>query len=255
MGKYEVTYELWWTVRQWALSNGYTFANEGKEGNDGTIGAAPTAAKFEPVTRMNWRDVIVWCNAYSEMMELTPVYCSDSGFTTPIKDSTDGSYGSSIDTTAGSFDNPYVDWSADGYRLPTEGEWEYAARYINGSSWTPYNYASGDTAPYNTSTTIGVYSWYDVNSGNLTHNVGEKEPNELGIFDMSGNVWEWCWDWYATYPGTSTNYKGPGDGSGRVIRGGSCFLGVAFYLQTGLRSFDGPYLEGSVIGFRLARTQ
>ena len=78
MGKYEVTYELWYTVRQWALSNGYAFANAGREGNDGTTGAAPTGAKYEPVTTINWRDMIVWCNAYSEMTGRTPTYYTDA---------------------------------------------------------------------------------------------------------------------------------------------------------------------------------
>jgi len=255
MGKYEVTYELWYEVRQWALSKGYAFANAGREGNDGTDGAEPTGAKYEPVTYINWRDVIVWCNAYSQMAGLTPVYCSDAGFTTPIKDSTDGAYGSSINTAQGSYDNPYVNWDCDGYRLPTEGEWEYAARYINGSSWTPYNYASGDTAPYNTSTTIGDYCWYGENSGNVTHDVGGKTANALGIYDMSGNMYEWCWDWDADYPGASTNYRGPASGSLRMLRGGG-YRYIAEYLQTGYRNFTGsPFVEADVLGFRLARTQ
>ncbi|MFP4465416.1 MAG: formylglycine-generating enzyme family protein [Candidatus Goldiibacteriota bacterium] len=249
MGQYEVTYELWYAVYQWAISNGYTFANAGQEGNDGTIGAEPTGAKYEPVTYINWRDAIVWCNAYSEMTGLSPVYCSDSGFTTPIKDSTDGSYGSSINTTEGSFDNPYVNWGANGYRLPTEGEWQYAASYIG----TPYNYASGDTAPYDTSVTIGNYCWYSTNSGNVTHNVGGKTANALGIYDMSGNVWEWCWDWSAVYPVTATDYRGPDSGSNRMIRGGS-YIDSALGLQVGGRYSSLPYYEDLNIGFRFART-
>ena len=252
MGQYEVTYELWYTVYQWAIlpAQGYTFANAGREGNDGTIGDAPTAAKYEPVTTINWRDIIVWCNAYSQMTGLTPVYCSDSGFTTPIKNSTDGAYGSSINTTPGSFDNPYVNWSATGYRLPTEGEWQYAASYIG----TPYNYASGDTAPYDTSSTIGNYCWYYTNSGNVTHNVGGKTANALGIYDMSGNVWEWCWDWYGSYPtAISDYYRGPASGFFRMIRGGG-YSNNACYLQVGYRNGDSPYRENSNIGFRFART-
>jgi formylglycine-generating enzyme required for sulfatase activity len=253
MGKYQVTYDLWYTVYTWAKANGYTFQDAGAEGSNGTAGAAPTTAKYQPVTGISWRDAIVWCNAYSQMTGQTPVYCSDSGFTTPIKDATNGAYGSSINTTAGSFDNPYVNWSANGYRLPTEGEYQYAASYQNGTNWTPYNYASGDTAPYNTSVTIGNYCWYYTNSGNVTHNVGGKTANALGIYDMSGNVWEWCWDWDGNYPSTSTDYRGPASGSNRVIRGGSYDNG-ANTLQVGSRDDDNPFNEYSSIGFRFART-
>ncbi|HPH03770.1 MAG TPA: SUMF1/EgtB/PvdO family nonheme iron enzyme, partial [Spirochaetota bacterium] len=255
MGKYEVTYELWYTVYQWALGQGYFFANAGREGHNGTIGAAPTARKYEPVTHINWRDAIVWCNAYSQMSGLTPVYCSDSGLTTPIKDSRDGSYGSSVNTTAGSFDKPYVNWNATGYRLPTEGEWQYAASYKDGSSWTAYNYASGATAVYTDTTATGLVAWYSGNAGSTTKTVGTKGANALGIHDMSGNVWEWCWDWWGTLPTTAqNNYRGPASGSGRIERGG-CYDISADYLQVGSRIGNYPYFEYSHIGFRLASKQ
>lgn len=158
MGKYEVTYELWYTVRQWALSNGYTFASPGREGHDGTEGAAPSSAKYESVSSVNWRDTIIWCNAYSEITGLTPVYYTDRGFTTPL-------------------------------------------------------------------------------------------------YDMSGNVWEFCWDWYnVTYPGTSTDYRGPGSGSARVLRGGS-FGNGAYDCLVDLRNNINHYDEYFNIGFRLARSQ
>jgi len=258
LGKYEVTYELWYTVYTWAVDNGYYFANAGREGNDGTTGAAPSGAKYEPVTWVNWRDCIVWCNAYSEITGLTGVYYSDAGMTTLIKDSRDGAYGSSINTTAGSFDNPYVNWSANGYRLPTEGEWQYAASYIDGGSWLPYNHASGDITSYcypsdgGTSTVFGNYAWYDGNSGNKTHDVGTKTANALGIYDMSGNVWEWCWDWYGAWPGSGqTDYRGPGSGSIRMVRGGSWYHD-AYPLQVGKRTSNGPYNEHDFRGFRVA---
>jgi formylglycine-generating enzyme required for sulfatase activity len=254
MGKYKVTYDLWYTVYTWAVANGYTFQDAGIEGFDGTGGVAPTTAKYQPVTTVNWRDAIVWCNAYSQKSGLTPVYCSDATFTTPIKSSANGAYGSSINTTTGSFDNPYVNWSANGYRLPTEGEYQYAASYKDGSSWTPYNYASGATSDYTNEVATDLVGWDSVNSGGTTHAVGGLAANALGIYDMSGNLWEWCWDWYGTYPGTSTNYRGPANGSFRVIRGGDFFLG-ADYLQVGNRSnYYYPYSAYSSYGFRFART-
>ena len=242
MGKYQVTYNLWYAVYQWAVGNGYSFANAG------------AGSGYAPVTTVNWRDVIVWCNAYSQKSGLTPVYCSDPGLTTPIKNSTNGVYGSSINTTAGSFDNPYVNWNTNGYRLPTEGEWQYAASYIDGSSWTPYNYASGATADYNDATATRLVAWYYVNC-NGTQVVGGKTANALGIYDMSGNVWEWCWDWGGAYPGTYTDYRGSASGSVRVIRGGG-FYDDAEHMQVGFRysNYADPYGAYYDSGFRFART-
>ncbi len=242
MGKYQITYDLWYTVKVWALSNGYTFANAGMEGYDGVrvSGAAPTAAKYNPVTTVSWRDVIVWCNAYSEKNALTPCYTYSSAI---IRDS----------TNAIACDNAVCTWSNNGYRLPTEGEYQYAASYKDGTNWTPYNYASGATADYTNEAATELVGWDYYNSGGVTHEVGGKNANALGIYDMSGNVYEWCWDRYGTYPGTSTNYKGPASGSGRVGRGGY-FDGGAGGLQVGYRSYNYPDFTYSAIGFRFART-
>jgi formylglycine-generating enzyme required for sulfatase activity len=253
MGKYQVTYNLWYIVYQWAVSHGYTFANAGIEGCCGATGVAPTAAKDNPVTTVNWRDAIVWCNAFSQKLGLSPVYCSDASFTTAIKTSSGGI----IDTTAGSVDNPYVNWNTNGYRLPTEGEYQYAASYIDGTNWTPYNYASGATADYTNEVATDLVGWDNVNSAGTTHAVGGLTANALGIYDMSGNVYEWCWDWYDVYPGTAqTNYRGPTSSpySGRVIRGG-LYIDVASRMQVGFRSYYYyPYLAYSISGFRFART-
>lgn len=261
MGKFEVTYGLWYKVKEWADTNGYTFANAGREGNDGTNGAAPTVASNEPVTMVNWRDCIVWCNAYSEMSGFSPVYCSDSGHTTAIRDSSDGSYGSGISSAAGSFDNPYINMNADGYRLPTEGEWQYAASYIDGTSWLSPDHVSGDTSSYcypndsGVSTVYEEYCWHYGNSGSTTRDAGTRLPNQLGIHDMSGNVWEWCQDWQGVWPtGAENGYLGPTNGSSRMTRGCS-FNFTSESLQIGVRpATPAPYLESANDGFRLVRT-
>ena len=130
------------------------------------------------------------------------------------------------------------------YRLPSEAEWEYAARGGNQSKNSTY--AGG---PY-----VGVVAWYDGNSEKKTHPVKAKVANELGLYDMSGNVWEWCQDWLAKYPDSrQTNPTGPASGSFRVLRGGSWFS-VPTYFRVALRFKLTPDNRNHSIGFRLART-
>ncbi len=253
IGKYEVTYELWYEVYQWALLNDYFFQNTGREGNYASVdGSAPGAAKYEPVTLISWRDIIVWCNAYSEMTGLTPVYYTDAVFESVLKDSRDGSYAAGINTAPGSFDNPYINENADGYRLPSEGEWQYAARYIDGSSWQPVSYASGAAADYFDNTETAKAAWYDYNSLMTTHDTGLKAPNALGLYDMSGNVYEFCRDWYGDYPGASSDYTGPDSGQNRIMYGGA-YNYYSHYLRCGRRDSVQPYFEGHMTGFRLSR--
>jgi formylglycine-generating enzyme required for sulfatase activity len=248
IGKYEVTYDLWYSVRQWAAANGYIFENAGREGSFGAIGAAPTKKKSQPVTSINWRDAVVWCNAYSQKSGLTPCYTYSGKI---IKDSTD----------AAICDNAACLWENDGYRLPTEAEWQYAAGYIDGSNWTPYNYASGANSDFMHPAETGTVAWYGANSGShkVTHAAGEKKANALGIYDMSGNVWEWCWDWGGKYPGKSADYKGPKNGEYRVLRGGSAGdnEGDIQFTQIGSRYYDfiKPNSLGSFGGFRVAKTK
>jgi formylglycine-generating enzyme required for sulfatase activity len=195
MDKYEVTYEKWGDVYAWGLTHGYTDLVRGTNGYN-------PAGSNNPETGVNWYDIAKWCNARSEKEGLTPVYYTDNTRASVYR--------------TGDIDLPIdaVKWTERGYRLPTEAEWEFAAR--GGNSSAGYLYSGSNTK--------GDVAWYGANSGSSTHTVGTKAANELGIYDLSGNIYEWCWDWYGNYVGTpQTDPKGPASGNGRAMRGGSFF--------------------------------
>jgi len=237
----QVTYELWYEVREWAEDNGYTFIREGREGSDGDTGKEPSSRKNEPVTRINWYDSIVWCNALSEYMGYTPIYTVNGQV---VRDVTN------IDH------QDVVAEEEDGFRLLTSNEWELAARYQGSNSshgaleypvgsgqyWTPGNYASGATDDYNNEEATRAAAWYEENSGGKTRDVGQKPGagNGLGAFDMSGNVWEWC-------------FTQMGNGAYRVIRGGS-WHDDASELQISKVSSNLHFSSNNFMGLRLART-
>ncbi len=176
-----------------------------------------------PVYRVSWFEAAQFCNRLSEMKGLTPVY-----------------------TESGEWP---ANMNANGYRLPTEAEWEYACRA--GSNTRFY---WGDDPNY---TDIDNYAWYSFNSNNMSHEVGQKIPNNFGLYDMSGNLWEWCSDWYA---GDYTNLDqidptGPDSDSNRVDRGGS-WGNLPMELRSANRGrFDPLFDISSLVGFRVVRQQ
>jgi formylglycine-generating enzyme len=171
-----------------------------------------------PVEWVTWYEAVQFCNALSREEGRQEAY-----------------------TISGT--NVSVNWESSGYRLPTEAEWEYAAR--GGAESQGYTYAGSNT--------VGDAAWYSDNSVSRTHPVGERQANELGLYDMSGNVWEWCWDWYdsSSYGSSPTaNPKGPSSGSSRVLRGGSWY-NSAQSVRTANRGGSAPSYRYDIFGFRV----
>lgn len=237
MGKTEVTGALWSEVRTWALANGYTNINAGTNAGSTTL----------PIASVRWYDVVVWLNAYSEKTGLVPVYRDTNG--NVIKDA-------NASTTL----NSTVQSNNNGYRLPITNEWEMTARWLgttaptvgslatqritttnNGVTyyWTPGNYASGATEDINNATATQAVGWYNTNSGGAAKAVGGKNANSLGMFDVSGNLWEFL---FTSAGGTS-----------RLIRGGS-WLDAISTLTVAFSSSITPNNAFTHVGFRFART-
>ena len=209
IGKYELTQKEWVEV----------------------MGSNPSYYKGDnlPVESITWYNAIDYCNKRSVKEGLTPCY-SINGNTSP---------------SSWSSGTIVCNWNADGYRLPTEAEWEYAAH--GGNKGIGYKYSGSNK--------LKEVGGYKNNSDEKTHPVGDKKSNELGIYDMSGNVWEWCWDWYnEDYYSSSpqNNPKGPESGSYRVRRGGG-YYSCGYDCRVAYRVISDPSNLNNYLGVRLVR--
>ncbi|MBI9031619.1 SUMF1/EgtB/PvdO family nonheme iron enzyme [bacterium] len=196
-----------------------------------------------PVYFVSWFDAIKYCNIRSLQEGLTPCYNYNN-------EGTDPNEWSSGWNSNDNHENYAFDTTANGYRLPTEMEWMYAAKGGNQEPASGYNQYSGT----NVEAQLSNYAWYSSNSGSTTHVVGTKLPNQLGLYDMSGNVWEWCWDIYGSYSSSAqSDPVGPATGSRRVSRGGSWYYSATL-CRVANRNNSDPTYSNYTVGFRLARS-
>ncbi len=190
---------------------------------ESVMGANPSHFKGDPslpVESLTWYDAVAFCDTLSDLNGLQEAYTIDGK-------------------------NVTANWEANGYRLPTEAEWEYAARGGQKGISEYHQYAGSDN--------VDQVGWYSGNSGKMTHPVGQKAPNALGLFDMSGNVLQWCWDVYADYSGgAQTHPTGAQPSCWGVYRGGG-WINAARFLRVAYRGRTNPGSQMPILGFRLVR--
>ena len=228
-------------MRGWALTNGYSFEKDGSG-----------KATNHPVHTVNWWDCVKWCNARSEKAGLVPAYYTSAAQTNVYRTG-------SVDVR-----NDWVKWNS-GYRLPTEAEWEKAARggtsgqrfpWGNTISWSLANYRTDSPGgyAYDLNLTSGYHPTFATGAYPYTSPVGYFAPNGYGLYDMSGNLWQWCWDLYGSYSASpATDPRGPsGVLTHRVLRGGDWYNG-ANDTRCADRYDFGPYYFYYGVGFRCVR--